>query len=228
MARLLIASVSIASVWLGLVTSGARAQEREWVGVGVYADLEWRALGVAEHLSHGPGFSIGASFLDGWLRVGVAGFARPGPMNPATWEVPTADGSSYRGRDRLTLRSDGNFLGVQLALAFEVPGVPWLAISIPVTVGAAAFGFYLTGDDRRTPDGARVSEWENRLLDERDSSTALGIEAGLRLHAVLPDARWLRPYVAVHYLTAIGYDAYVTDRYDGFSGALGLELGYGL
>ncbi len=49
-------------------------------------------------------------------------------------------------------------------------------------VGYGGFGFYLHGDDRKTPDGRRVSEWEDELLDGRDAdANNLVLDVGMRV-----------------------------------------------
>jgi hypothetical protein len=186
--------------------------------VGGFVDLEWRVMGLAEHVSHGPGFAAGVSFWQGKLRVGIGGISRPGPWNPATFDVTLENGATYRGQQTLSLRSDGAMAGPHIALAFPVPRVPWLAVTVPLTIGYGGFGFYLHGEDRDTPDGRKVSEWEDELFAGRDSHLGVVVDGGLRLNVVLPAEPRIRP----------GFDTVVRDSYAGFSGALGLELGYGL
>ncbi|MCK6522275.1 hypothetical protein L6R49_12635 [Myxococcota bacterium] len=86
--------VALLSAWSGAAHAGA------------FVALEWRGYAIAEHLSHGPAFAAGASLWDDHLRIGVAGTARPGPMNPHTFalDVPSGD---YKGQETLQLRSDG-------------------------------------------------------------------------------------------------------------------------
>ena len=193
-------------------------------GIGVFVGSEWRALGLADHASHGPGFQVGVTLLRGHLKVGLTGFGRPGPVNPKTFEVTAAGGRSYKGSSTLSLRSDGNYTALLVAPIFDVPGADWLRVELPLSVGQAAFGFYLTGEDRDTPDGRRVSEWEDELMDGRDSSFALGAEAGIQLSARLPRAPGFEPYLAARWTFTMGYDAYVTDDYGGPSAALGMQL----
>lgn len=211
-----------------LVLAGGSTARAQDVPVGGFVDLEWRVLGMGEHVSHGPAFAAGATFLDGALRLGIGGLSRPGPLNPQTFDVTLPSGTSYRGQEVLSLRSDGAMLGLHLAVAFEMPGAPWLAVSIPLTVGYGGFGFYLHGADRETPDGARVSTWENALFEGRDSFLGVVLDGGVRLHVVIPEAPWLRPYVAIYYSGVPGYDTLVRGDYHGVSGALGVEVGHGL
>jgi hypothetical protein len=197
--------------------------ETESTGVGGYVALEWRAFALAGHLSHGPGFEAGAILLDGHLKVGLSGFARPGPINPEVFEVQASGGQSYKGSQTLSLRSDGGTIGVFVAPSFAVSRN--LQLDVPLWFGQAAFGFYLHGDDRDTPDGRKPSAWENELQDARDSGFAMGAEGGLRLAWRSDDVPWLRPYVAARYLQTFGYDAYVRDNYSGPSVSLGVEAG---
>ena len=191
--------------------------------IGGFVTLEWRALALAGHLSHGPGLSAGITLWDGRLRVGLAGFGRPGPINPETFDVTPAGGQTYKGQEQISLRSDGAFFGLLLESEWPVPGAPQWRVIPSVTVGNAGFGFYLTGDDRETPDGRRVSAWEDELQDGKDAGVALGIEPGVRI-AWRPDGSPVGPYVAARYLFLIDYDAFANDSYNGFSFAAGAEF----
>ena len=211
-----------------LCAAAAHAAPEQPVPIGGFVALEWRAFALAGHLSHGPAFAAGVSLWNGTLRLGVGGLSRPGPWNPASFDVELPDGQSYRGQRTLSLRSDGAMAGVHAALAFELPGVPWLALTLPVTVGYGGFGFYLQGADRKTPDGRRVSEWEDQLFDGRDSHLGIVIDAGVRVNWVMAETRWLRPYLGIYYTTVPGFSTVVRNDYSGLSVALGVELGHGL
>ena len=193
--------------------------------LGLFVGADWRALYVPNKPAHGPSVEAGVILFGGHLKVGIGATARPGPINPATFEVEAADGQTYRGSSRLRLRSDGATVGLIVAPTFDLPGTERLRVEIPVLVGQAAYGFYLTGKDRQTPDGRRVSAWENQLLDGRDSSAGLGVDVGLRLAWKLAGTPWLRPYVGVHYLSVIGFDGYVKSSYGGPGVALGVQVG---
>jgi len=182
--------------------------------------VEWRALALAGHVGHGPGGHVGVSLLNEHLGIGLVAFGRPGPINPKTFNVTPADGMTYRGQDELELRSDGAFVGIYIAPAFRLGRR--VHVELPIAFGQAAFGFYLTGDDRKTPDGRRVREWENELLEGRDAGVALGLEGGVRVAVEVTP--WFRPYAAVHYMHAFGFDTYVRSDYAGPSLALGVQL----
>jgi hypothetical protein len=191
-------------------------------GVGLFVALEWRAQALASHLSHGPAFAAGISLLDRHLKIGLLASTRPGPLNGETFPATPTNGQSYKGRSAIPLRSDGGFIGLLVAPSLDVTDD--INLELPVALGQAAYGFYLFGDDRKTPDGRRVSEWEKQLFDGRDAAPAFGIEAGVKVGVRVPGARWMKPYVAGRYVLNLGYDAYVTDNYNGPSAALGLEI----
>jgi hypothetical protein len=225
--RNVVLALAVASV-VGLVSSPARAEnpppERD---VGAFLDLEWRLMGLAEHVSHGPAFSAGATFFDGFLRVGIGGLSRPGPFNPATFDVTIPEGGTYQGQSVVSLRSDGGMAGLHLGLSVPLP-LDALAVQMPVTLGYGGFGFYLTGDDRETPDGRRVSEWEDELFDGRDSHIGLVIDVGLRLRYQPKALPGFAPYVGGAYTVVPGFDTIVRRDYAGFSGLLGVEVGLGM
>ena len=197
---------------------------RDPPAVSGYAGIEWRGNTWADHVSHGPGISFGAIFLRGHLRVGLTFVSRPGPINPATFDLHLPDGETYREQDELALRSDGAMYGLTVAPIFRIPGST-VHVETPVTFGQAIFGFYLTDDNRDTPDGRRVSEWEDELMDGRDASGGLSLEVGTRALFALNRSPWLRPYVGAHYLTTFGYDAFMSDNYSGFGVSAGFEVG---
>ncbi|MEM7155840.1 MAG: hypothetical protein AAF799_23520 [Myxococcota bacterium] len=192
--------------------------------IGGFVAVDWRVLGMAGHLSHGPGFQAGATFFD-HLAIGLAGFARPGPINPRTFRLDLPDGQTYRGQGSIDLRSDGSVIGLLIAPYHDFRRVP-LSLELPVTLGYGGFGFYLSGEDREVPDDRRVSEWEDELLDGRDAdATNLVVDAGVRLAWTPRRAPYLRPYFGAHYTWVIGYDTAITNNYDGFSGVVGIKFG---
>ena len=215
----------IACAFLPLAPAAADEGPRP-TRVGAFLDLEWRAMGLAEHLSHGPAFAAGVSLLSDHLRIGLSGFGRPGPWNPHSFDVTLPEGQAYKGQERLSLRSDGGGIGLHLATFWRLGQSP-LALSVFANALYGGFGFYLQGEDRQTPDGRRVSDWENELFGGKDSSIGLMLEGGVRLHWLVEGAAWLRPYVALLYSAVPGFDTVVRDSYAGVSAALGVEFHYG-
>lgn len=193
--------------------------------VGAYVGVDWRAMGLAGHASHGPGVQAGVLLFHGRLKIGIAAFGRPGPMNPETFRLRLEEGTTYRGQEALDLRSDGSFVGLAVTPVFDLSRWAPVVIEVPVAFGQSAFGFYLVGDDRETPDGRLPSAWENELMDERDASFALGLDVGIDVAFVLPRTHWLRPYFGVHRHQTFGFDAFLADDYSGFYGLAGVQLG---
>jgi hypothetical protein len=193
----------------------------------MFLDLEWRLMGLADHASHGPAFAVGATFFDGLLRVGIGGLSRPGPFNPATFDVTLPDGATYKGQSVVSLRSDGGMAGLHLGLSLPLP-VDSLALQAPLTMGYGGFGFYLTGDDRETPDGRRVSEWEDELFGGKDSFIGVVIDVGLRLRYEPEALPGFAPYLGAAYTVVPGFDTTVSGDYSGVSALLGVEVGLGI
>ncbi|MEM1349857.1 MAG: hypothetical protein AAGI01_14945, partial [Myxococcota bacterium] len=129
--------------------------------VGVFVDTGWRGYALANHFSHGPEVRAGLSLFQDRLAVGVTVAGRPGPLNPREFTLELEDGQTYKGQSELPLRSDGAFFGVVVAPQFAV--AQWLTVELPVSVGQGGYGFYFQNEDRDTPDGRRVSAWENEL-----------------------------------------------------------------
>jgi hypothetical protein len=166
-------------------------------GTGAFVDTGWRGHAIGGHLSHGPEVRAGVLLFGGLLKAGVGFIGRPGPLNPQEFTLDTSE-NPYRGQDSVQLRSDGATFGLLVAPTVPINDV--LSVELPVTIGQAAYGFYLQGEDRDTPDGRRVSAWENELMDGRDSSFALGVDVGARLKVTIPGAEWASPTAGVHYL----------------------------
>jgi hypothetical protein len=184
----------------------------------VAVDVEWRAMGYANHVSHGPWFALSLGVLEDRFRIGLSGFARPGPINPTTFELSPSE--TYNGQDTLALRSDGGGMGLVLAPAIPTRHV---RIDFPMTVGFGGFGFYLVGDDRETPDGRLPSAWEDELMDGRDSSFGIFVEGGVRASFTVSDVA--QPYIAFRWTTIVGYDAFLATDYGGPALAVGLTVG---
>lgn len=219
MNSILIASL-VALSWAPPTTTDSGTSRR----FGGFVDLNWRLLGLANHVSHGPGFAAGA-ILFRYFEVGIAGFSRPGPINPKTFTLDLPDGETYRGKSSLQLRSDGTVVGVLVGARFDLRRVP-LSFEIPVTVGYAGFGFYLHGEDRKTPDGRRVSEWEDELLAGRDSDPAnLAIDVGARVAWRIRAQPHIRLYFGASYTAVPGFSTPMATSYSGFSGVLGVQFG---
>ena len=191
-------------------------------GVPFFLGAGWRGSLIGGHMSHGPETRFGAILWKSRLKVGVSTLNRPGPMNPAEFTLTLPQGETYNGKGELPLRSDGSTFGLFLAPQIGLGDA--LTLELPVTIGQAGYGFYIQGEDRNTPDGRRVSEWENELQDGRDAGFGLAVDAGARLRAKFGDADWIQPSLGVHYLVTPGYDAFLRDDYGGLSVSAGVQF----
>lgn len=212
-------ALSLLSLAMAQPETAPPAQRSATRGPTVLVDIEWRGMALGGHASHGPGFGIAFGVLDDHLRFGLHGFARPGPWNPQTFTI-TPD-QPYKGAETLELRSDGGVLGPSITVGTDLGEA--FRIDVGAMVGYGGFGFYLVGDDRKTPDGRLPSAWENELMDGRDSSLGIGVDVGPRL--TWAASEHLRPYVAVRYTSILGYDAFVRSDYSGMSVAFGVTVG---
>lgn len=199
--------------------------EKKEPAVTMFIDLEWRVYTLGQHVSHGPALAAGASLLKDHLRVGFGALARPGPMNPTTFDVKLEEGTEYRGQSTVSLRNDGMMGGLHVSYSTPLPFARAFALQIPLTVGYGGFGYYLTGEDRNTPDGRRVSEWEDELFDNKDAYIGVVLDGAVRLRFTPRDFPWLMPYAGVGFTTVPGFKTVVRDDYFGISGLVGLEVG---
>ncbi len=148
--------------------------------IGWYISPEVSALFLDDHVGKAIGFQMGFRFLKDQLKLGFFGYGRSGPINDETFTVDLMQGVTYKGKTQLQLRADHGAFGLMIAPSFKIPNTK-IEIDMPILVGSVAGGFYLAGDDRNTPDGRRVSEWENELFDGKDASFSGLTEFGLRI-----------------------------------------------
>jgi len=190
--------------------------------VGAVVDTGWRGHALANHLSHGPEVRAGVSLFMDRLAVGMMFVGRPGPFNPREFTLELEDGQTYKDQSEIQLRSDGSFFALMVAPQFAVG--ERLMVETPVSVGQGGFGFYFQNENRDTPDGRRVSEWENELMDGRDAGFSFVVDAGVRARLRIPGKEWIQPMVGAHYVWLPQYDAFMSDEYSGFSAVAGVRL----
>ena len=145
--------------------------------IGWFITPEIGAMFLEDHIGNSVGASFGMKLWQNRLKIGVNAYGRSGPINPKTFKVKAYNGQIYKGSSTLTLRADYGTIGLMIAPTFKVKNVE---IDVPISYGMAGGGFYLVGDDRNTPDGARVSEWENKLMNGEDAASGSWLEFGVR------------------------------------------------
>ena len=144
---------------------------------GWFITPEIGAMFLEDHIGNSVGASFGMKLWQNRLKIGVNAYGRSGPINPKTFKVEAYNGQIYKGSSTLTLRADYGTIGLMIAPTFKVKNIE---IDVPISYGMGGGGFYLVGDDRNTPDGARVSEWENKLMNGEDAASGSWLEFGVR------------------------------------------------
>lgn len=176
-----------------------------------------------DHLGNTVGFQAGITLLDDHLKIGLFGYGRSGPINPQEYTLVLPAGETYKGQSELQVRADQGAFGIMIAPQFSL-SESW-SIDIPLQFGQMGAGFYLFGENRNTPDGRRVSEWENELMGENDAGFSLMYEGGVRLHYAFADH--MKLLLGVHYTIAPGWESFVggTDFYNLPRVSVGIEFG---
>jgi hypothetical protein len=144
--------------------------------IGWFITPEIGAMFLEDHVGNTVGASFGMKVWKNRLKIGINAYGRSGPINPKTFTVEAYNGQTYKGSSTLKLRADYGTIGIMIAPTFKLKNVE---IDVPISYGMGGGGFYLVGDDRNTPDGARVSEWENKLMNGEDAASGSWLEFGV-------------------------------------------------
>ena len=172
--------------------------------IGWFITPEVGLMFLEDHVGNSVGASFGMKLWKNRLKIGINAYGRSGPINPKTFTVEAYNGQSYKGSSTLTLRADYGTIGLMIAPTFKVKNVE---IDVPVSYGMGGGGFYLVGDDRITPDGARVSEWENKLMNGEDAASGSWMEFGIR--GFFPSKiNGIQVGAGVHYSIVQGWKTY--------------------
>lgn len=195
---------SFLSVLLLLFLLGSlSAQEARPARIGWFVSPEAGLMFLEGHAGRTVGVSLGLKVLRNHLKVGIFNYARSGPINPATFRVSAYGDIPYQGSSQLTLRADHGAFGLMLAPSFRLGRGE---IDLPIQVGMLGAGFYLFGEARNTPDGRRVSAWENELMNAQDADFGNLLEVGLR--GMIPLASGVQLGAGLHYTRTQGWAAY--------------------
>lgn len=199
------------------------AQSSSAPKVGWYVSPEYSTLLHQDHIGHAVGFQTGVRILKNRLQVGFFYYGRSGPINGQTFSLDLPDGETYKGQSTIQLRADQAAFGLHLAPQFKL-GENW-NLDIPIMIGQMGAGFYLFGDDRNTPDGRRVSVWENELMEGVDAGFSLHLEGGVRFKRQIQEHA--RLMLGLHYAYAPSWETFVggTTFYNVPRISLGVEFG---
>lgn len=193
--------------------------------VGWFFTPEYSLMLHGDHVGHTVGFQAGVSLLKDHLELGLFYYGRSGPINAQTYHFDLPAGQTYLGQNTIPVRADHGAFGLMVAPQVSL-GKGW-ALDLPLFAGQMGAGFYLFGENRLTPDGARVSVWENTLMEGRDAGFSLLFEGGVRLKAPLGPNTGMKAVLGLHYAYAPSWDTYVggTDFYNLPRVSLGVQFG---
>ena len=179
-------------------------QDKKRPAIGWFVAPEVGGIFHSDHLGRTVGASLGIKLFNDHLKIGIQGYGRSGPINPDEFLVEASGGQTYKGSSTLRLRADHGVVGLFIAPTLRLKKIQ---LDLPIGLGQLGAGFYLNGTDRETPDGRRVSAWENQLMDGRDAGFAGWIEVGAR--ALIPlNSDHLSLGVGLHYTWAPGWQTY--------------------
>jgi hypothetical protein len=173
MKKIIIAILFIAS------TTNAFSQEEtsKPLKVGWYITPEVGVLFLDGSVGNTFGISMGTKIWKNRIKLGIMGYSRSGPTNSATFNYKLNNGLTYKGKSSLDLRADWGAFGGTIAPTFKIKNIE---IDVPISFGGGIGGFYLVGDDRKTPDGSRTSVWEDKLFNGEDAAFGGLTEFGVR------------------------------------------------
>jgi hypothetical protein len=183
------------------MTSSAYSQSNK---IGWFITPEVGGMILENEVGKTVGASLGIKVWKNRLKLGIYTYGRPGPINSQTY----------------TVRADQLSFGLLIAPTFKLEN--W-SFDIPLNIGTMGAGFYFAGDDRITPDGDRVSVWENKLMDEKDAGFGTYLEAGVR--AFIPSKNENIQYgVGLHFTTVQGWSTYYDPSGDFYNNKLRFSL----
>lgn len=179
-------------------------------GIGFYFNPHYSAMFLDDHVGNAFGFNIGISSKNRKWTAGIRFYSRSGPINEGQeYDLVLADGQTYKGKSVLKLGADHGYVGVEIAYSFRASDDKIL-VRIPVSMGQVGAGFYLKGEDRITPDGRRVRDWEDDLQEGNDAGFGAALELGVEVfYSPFEDL----PYIAfgggAHYTKTFGYESFI-------------------
>lgn len=155
------------------------------------AGIRYRGLRI------GIGFAISSASFDGYR------FTRVLP-----------EGTTYKGQSELEVGLVDTTLGLYASYVIDPFASGRVRFEFPIIFGMAGIGTPLMGDDRVTPDGDRVSVWEQDVTDGQDFLTGFGLDVGFVTRFVLSqDVPGLQLGAGIHYSyttvspTHVGFDS---------------------
>lgn len=173
-----------------------------------------------DHFGRTLGGAFGVKLFKQRLKVGAQFYGRPGPINSMEYTVTPSNGQLYKGQNTITLRADHGTFGLFVSPIFNLKK---FRIEIPLSIGSMGGGFYLLGDDRLTPDGDRVSVWEDRLMEGQDAGFSTFYEFGTRLFVPMPNEH-ISLGLGIHYTIAPDWETYADPTGDLYNNRFRIAL----
>ncbi len=198
--------------------------EAQETKIGFYLQSEFSAMFLDQHIGRAAGMNIGISSASRKWDFGFRYVGRSGPINEhMDYELVLPQGENYNGKEVLFLGADHGYFGLEVAKNWR-----WLdnrlLLRVPVSFGQIGAGFYLRGEDRKTPDGARVSVWEDKLQDGTDAGFGLASELGAELFYHPFPSRHLSIGGGIHYTNTYAYTSFLGGD-DFYNNKLRMNLG---
>lgn len=194
----LLASGALAEEATTTVTAVTRPRETTW-----FIEQSARLFTNLGHAHLGATTAFGVRWR--WLSAGLGLAYRPAAWDGTRYPVVLPEGETYRGQSTVFVATQFGFGGAFVMPTFEVAPDLGLSVELPVWVGFGFLGTPLSGDDRKTPMGERVSAIEDRLLKEADLGTALAVDVGARLRWTPRADLGVSLLLGVHYTEFVGY-----------------------
>ncbi|MEM1321996.1 MAG: hypothetical protein AAGG75_17180 [Bacteroidota bacterium] len=193
--------------------------------MGVYFQPEYSAMFLEDHVGNVVGASIGITTKNKKWDIGIRSYGRSGPINlHQEYELVLPQGTTYKGKSVLLLAADHVALGLEIAYNLQLQSER-LSLRFPLSIGAFGAGFYLQNDDRITPDGRRVSEWEDELQDGEDAGIGTYSEFGAQvIYQLIPDNEYLDLFAGITYTNTYGYSSFLGGE-DFFNNRLRASIG---
>jgi hypothetical protein len=197
--------------------------------IGFYFQPEYSAMFLDDHIGNAVGVGIGITTKNKKWDIGVRTYGRSGPINTGQlYDLVLPEGTTYKGKSILKVANDQGFLGLEIAYNLELNSER-LMIRFPVSFGQFGAGFYLLDDDRITPDGRRVNEWEDELQEGSDAGFGLLSEFGSQIiYHVMPDKHF-NLFMGITYTNTYGYSSFLggEDFYNNkLRGSIGIRVGF--
>ena len=193
--------------------------------LGFYFQPEYSAMFLEGHIGNAVGFGIGITNKNKKWDLGIRYYGRSGPINlHQEYELVLPTGTTYKDKSSLFLGNDHAYLGVEVAYNLRLNNER-IMLRFPLSFGQFGAGFYMKDEDRVTPDGRRVNEWEDELQGGTDAGFALATEFGAQfIYQILPNNKHIHLALGATYMNSYGYKSFLGGK-DFYNNKLRTSIG---